>query len=108
MNVIEISEKFPQELDAIKFFERHRWKRGKPVCPYCDNTKVSKRTQDFRFKCYECMRAFSVTVKTKLHGTGMELRKWLFAFSIVTDAKKGLSAMQLQRDLDISYPTAFK
>ncbi|MCU0432028.1 MAG: IS1595 family transposase [Bacteroidia bacterium] len=108
MNVIEIAEKFPEELDAIKFFERFRWKRGKPICPYCDNVKVSKRTKDFRFKCYSCTRTFSVTVNTKLHGTGLELKKWLFAFSIVTDAKKGLSAMQLQRNLSISYPTAFK
>lgn len=108
MNVIEISERFPTELDAIKFFERFRWKRGKPICPYCDNIKVSKRTNDFRFKCYECLRTFSVTVKTKLHGTGLEMKKWLFAFSIVTDAKKGLSAMQLQRNLSISYGTAFK
>lgn len=108
MNVIEISERFPQELDAIKFFERARWKRGKPECPYCYENKVSKRTKDFRFKCYSCDKTFSVTVKTNLHGTGLELKKWLFAFSIVTDAKKGLSALQLQRNLSVSYPTAFK
>jgi hypothetical protein len=38
----------------------------------------------------------------------MDLKKWMFAFSIVCDAKKGLSALQLQRNLDISYPTALK
>lgn len=37
----------------------------------------------------------------------MDLKKWMFAFSIITDAKKGVSALQLQRNLNISYPTAW-
>ena len=107
MNIIEISEKFPTELDAVKYFERKRW-GDKPVCAYCGSTKLSKRGKDLRFKCYSCGKSTSVTVDTALHSTNMDLKKWLFAFSIVCDAKKGLSALQLQRNLNISYPTALK
>jgi transposase-like protein len=107
MNIIEISNKFPDELSAVKYFERLRF--GKVLrCAYCDSTKLSKREKDMRFKCYECKKSSSVTVNTFLHDTRLPLKTWLFAFSIVTDAKKGLSALQLQRNLSVSYPTAFK
>jgi len=105
MNLIEITEKFPTELDAVKYFERKRFGK-KPKCAYCDSAKLSKRAKDMRFKCYDCNRTTSVTVGTHLHSSNMDLKKWMLAFSIVTDAKKGLSAKQLQRNLDISYPTA--
>jgi transposase-like protein len=107
MNIIEISEKFPTELDAIKYFELHRWGE-RVLCAYCGSPRLSKRGNDFRFKCYGCGKSTSVTVDTALHSTNMDLKKWMFAFSIVCDAKKGLSALQLQRNLDISYPTALK
>lgn len=107
MNIIEISEKFPTELDAVKYFEKLRWGET-PVCAYCGSARLSKRGKDLRFKCYECGKSTSVTVDTALHSTNMGLKKWLFAFSIICDAKKGLSALQLQRNLNISYPTALK
>lgn len=105
MNIVEISEKFPTELDAVKYFEEIRWGE-KPICAYCGSIKLSKRGKDLRFKCYDCGKSTSVTVDTALHSTNMSLKKWMFAFSIVCDAKKGLSALQLQRNLNVSYPTA--
>lgn len=107
MNIVEISDRFANELDVIEFFEMHRW-GDTPVCPYCHSSSASARTKDHRFKCYNCSKTYSVTVNTHLHDTRLPLKKWLFAFSIIADAKKGVSAMQLQRNLSISYPTAFK
>jgi transposase-like protein len=106
MNLIELTEKFPSELEAIQHFEKARWGK-KPKCPYCDSLKVWKRSSDMRFLCKKCKNSFSVTVNTQLHNTRLPLKTWLFAFSIVSDAKKGVSALQLQRNLSISYPTAW-
>jgi transposase-like protein len=106
MNIIQINTKFPTEFDAIQYFERYRWRKGKE-CPYCESEKLSKRQKDHRFHCMECKKSFSVTTNTHLHNTRLPLQTWLFAFSIVTDAKKGLSALQLQRNLSVSYPTAW-
>lgn len=108
MNIVQISNRFPTELDAIIFFEYSRWNGKKPKCAYCDSTNISKRTKDYRFKCYDCNRTSSVTVNTLLHNTRLPLKTWLLSFSIITDAKKGLSALQLQRNLSISYPTSLK
>jgi len=107
MNIIQITEKFPSEIDSIKYFESYRWKK-KRICPHCGKEHKGKRNKDFRFKCIHCKKSFSVTTKTYIHDTRLPLKKWLLMFSIICDAKKGLSALQLQRNLDISYPTAFK
>ena len=106
MNLIELSNKFPTELDCVRYFERYRWRDGR-VCPFCKSDNIGERNKDFRFHCKDCQRSFSVTTATRLHDTRLSLKTWLFAFSIIKDAKKGLSARQLQRNLNISYPTAW-
>lgn len=106
MNLIEISNKFPTELHTVAFFERKRW--GKKIkCAYCNSTDLHNRTPDHRVKCRKCDKTSSVTVGTHLQGTRIPLKSWIIAFAIVADAKKGLSALQLQRNLGVSYPTAW-
>jgi len=106
MNLLQIAEKFPTDLDVIKYFEKSRW--GKKVkCAYCESEKISNRNKDNRFNCLDCLRTFSVTTNTRIHDTRTPLKTWLFAFAVITDAKKGISALQLQRNIGISYPTAW-
>ena len=106
MNLIEITQKFPTELDCIIHAEKIRY--GKKVkCAYCDSENLSKRNADYRYLCKDCKKSSSVTVNTVLQGTKVPLQTWFFAISVITDAKKGLSALQLQRNLPVSYPTAF-
>jgi transposase-like protein len=106
MNIIQITEEFPTELHCIIHLEKIRWGK-KPKCAYCQSDKLGNRAKDYRFTCKSCGKTSSVTVNTALHNTRLPVKTWFYAFSIVTDAKKGLSAMQLQRNLDISYPTAW-
>ena len=106
MNLIEISNKFPTEKDAVIFFERKRWGK-KTKCAYCESEKLHARTEDHRVKCRACGSSSSVTVGTKLQGTKIPLKTWLYAIALISDAKKGVSALQLQRNLGVSYPTAW-
>ena len=106
MNVIELSEKFPDELSAIKFFEKNRWGK-KPVCPFCASQNIGSRNKDFRWHCKDCQKSFSVKTLTMLHDSRLPLKKWLFSFAIISNAKKGLSALQLQRDIKVDYKTAW-
>ena len=106
MNIIEIHNKFPTELNAVQHFEKLRWGK-KVVCYYCEGTNLGQRQKDMRFHCKDCSKSFSVTAGTFLQGTRVPLKTWLCAFSIITNAKKGLSAYQLKRDLGVSYPTSF-
>ena len=106
MNLIEIYSKFPDELSAIKHFEKVRWGR-KPKCAYCGSTDLGVRNSDHRFHCKKCNKSFSVTTNTHLHNTRLPLKTWLYSFAIVTDAKKGVSAKQLERNLGVHYETAW-
>ncbi len=106
MNLIEISNRFPSELDAVKYFEQFRWGK-KPACPYCGSLGVGERNKDMRFHCKDCFKSFSVTTGTNLHNTRLSLRTWLYGFAIVSDAKKGISSKQLERNLGIHYETAW-
>lgn len=107
MNLVEISNIFPTELDAVKHFENIRW--GKDIiCPYCYFPRDNKRRSlDERLRCDSCNKSYSVTVNTYLHNTRLPLRTWLMAFAIISDAKKGVSAMQLERNLGVHYETAY-
>ena len=106
MNLIEITNKFPTELDAIKHFEKVRW-RKKPKCSYCGSDNIGSRNIDGRFHCKNCNKTFSVTTNTNIHNTRLPLKIWLFAFGVISDAKKGISAKQLERNLGIHYETAW-
>lgn len=106
MNLIEIANQFPNELSVIKHFEKVRWGK-KPKCPYCSSTNTGNRNKDYRFNCKNCAKTFSVTTNTQLHNTRLPLKTWFYAFALITDAKKGLSAKQLERNLGIHYETAW-
>lgn len=106
MNIIEVSNKFTNELDTTKYFEKIRW-GNKIRCAYCNSNLISGRNTDDRFHCKNCNKSFSVTTNTLLHNTRLPLKTWLYSFAIVSDAKKGISAKQLERNLGVHYETAW-
>ena len=102
------------EEQAREYIELIRWPTG-PVCPHCGGTKVGgikanedKEVRAGLYTCLECMKQFSVTVDTVMHGSHIPLRQWLLAFHLMTSSKKGVSALQLQRNLGLgSYKSAW-
>jgi transposase-like protein len=106
MNLIQINDLFPTEVEATEYFESYRWKDG-VVCSRCGSDNIGNRNRDNRHHCKSCKRTFSVTNGTQLHRTRIPLKTWLIAFAIVSDAKKGLSAKQLERNLGVHYETAW-
>lgn len=106
MTIVEISNKFPTELHAIEHFEIIRWGK-KPKCAYCKSPNLGLRNKDHRYACKDCSKTSSVTTGTHLHNTRLPLKTWMFAFAVITDAKKGISAKQLERNLGVNYETAY-
>ena len=95
-----------EEAAYAKFCEM-RWTDGEPVCPDCGCCETYTITTRRKFKCKGCYRRFSVT-----SGTVFALRKMAFvdllaAICITANASKGVSMIQLSRDLDCQYKTAF-
>ena len=105
MDILEIFERFPTQKDCITHLEQARW-RGEPICPYCGSLHTAP--SQHRHRCYDCKTSFSVTVGTIFHHTHMPLQKWFLAVMLMLNAKKGLSALQLSRDLKVNKNTAWR
>ncbi len=105
MNIVQIFEKFPTQQDCINHLERKRW-GSTPLCPYCGSGQTAKAAH--RRRCYACKTSFSVTVGTIFHHTHLPLQKWFLAIILMMNAKKGVSALQLSRDLKVNKNTAWR
>lgn len=107
MNIPQLYKQFPTQDACIKHLEAVRW-NGTPVCPYCTSTKQSPVAKENRYHCNSCNTSYSVTVGTIFHKTRIDLQKWFLAVSLVLNAKKGYSARQLGRDIDVTKDTAWR
>lgn len=101
------------EDEARAILEQIRWPKG-PICPHCQSQNVtrivakSKKVRDGLIQCKDCRKQFTVTVGTIMQGSHITLRQWIQAFHSMSSHKKGVSALQLQRNLGLhSYNSAW-
>lgn len=97
------------EDQAYERFCALRWPRseGRPICPDCAGEKCYAITTRRRFKCAACERQFSVTSGTIFASHKLSFVDLLAAICLFVNALKGMSALQLSRDLKVQYKTAF-
>lgn len=107
MNIVKIYETFPTEKDCLSYLEQIRW-NNKPTCPYCKSPNSTPLSKENRHHCNNCNTSYKVTVGTIFHHTHLPLQKWFLAITIILNAKKGISARQLSRDLQINKDTAWR
>jgi transposase-like protein len=106
MNIVSIYREFLTEKSCIDRLEAVKWK-GIPTCPYCKSTKATAMPKEERYHCNTCNTTYSVTVGTIFHNTKLDLQKWFLGVALMLNAKKGLSARQLARDLEVNKNTAW-
>jgi transposase-like protein len=88
------------------------WPQG-PHCPHCGvmgdriHLMQGKSTRPGLYKCKDCRKPFTVTVKTVMERSHIPLSKWVLAAQIMASSKKGFSALQLQRMIGTNYETAW-
>ncbi len=100
------------ERTAVEFLERQRW-GDSPACPRCGDTDVyqmrgrgGKRNARFLWACRGCRQQFTVRIGTVFEDSRIPLRHWCFGFWAACASKKGVSAMQIQRQTRVSYKSA--
>jgi len=117
MNLIDVTRELSTDEECFSFFEMMRWPDG-IRCAVCGNDRISRITRkapskNKRAQLYQCLektckQQFSVTSGTIFHDSRIPLSKWFMAISLIMDAKKGISAKQLQQHLGFgSYQTAW-
>ena len=95
--------------EAYETFKQIRWaaNNGDPICPRCGCVAVYEYRSRRIFKCQGCGAQFSVTTATIFASRKLPLRDLLAAIAIFVNGAKGISALQLSRDLGVQYKTAF-
>lgn len=88
---------------AIRFADNG----GAAFCPRCGSVEVYTYAARRIWKCKGCTHQFSVTSGTIFASRKLPIRDYLAAIAIFVNAVKGISALQLGRDLDVQYKTAF-
>ena len=109
MTFKELQEKFPTEQSIIAHFRTIRYRNGL-FCPHCgSNEKIGIRNDQPKLcNCNNCHNTFSIFTGTIFENTSTDLTKWFYAVHLFLNAKKGLSALQLQREIGVTYKTAWR
>src|ERR1700688_2941429 len=100
------------EAKAVAFLEKQRWAE-QPTCPRCWSLALhqmkgrdGERNKDYRWRCRECKQFFTVRTGTIFEETRLALRVWVYAFWKACSSKKGISALQLSREMEITHKSA--
>ena len=116
MKLIDVTRQFNTDEQCLDYLEAMRWPNGL-CCIACGSTKVSRitresKTKNKRTRLYQCLEPqckhqFSPTAGTIFHDSHLPLPKWFMAIALICEAKKGVSACQMQRHLGVNYRTAW-
>ena len=108
ISVVQLFRMFPDEQACYAWLEEARWE-GQPICPHCGGieniTKPASKPRHYWHK--DCRKQFTVTTGTCMHATKRPLQDWIFAIYSVLTARKGVSALQLSKELGVQYRTAW-
>jgi transposase-like protein len=108
-NILKVVKNFKTENEAIQFFIKQRW-NGKVECPFgtCSaESKIYNLKSGKDFKCSCCGKIFSYKTRTIFEDTKIPMRKWFMAIYLIVNHKKGISSLQLGRDIDVTQKTAW-
>ena len=105
LSVYEFFKLFPNSEKALKYFEKIRWK-NKPVCPYCESRKISKRKFPY-YRCKVCVNDFTVRTASIFERSKIPMHKWLFTIYLLNTARKGISSLQLSKEIKVTQKTAW-
>jgi transposase-like protein len=108
MSLPEFLQRFGTADACAEAVRRARWPDGFS-CPRCGNRAHCVVASGGRslFQCHACRRQTSLTAGTLFDSTKLPLTTWFLAIYLISQAKTGLSALELKRHLGVSYPTAW-
>lgn len=102
----EMIAHFPTEQSCIDYMTAIRWQERRS-CPYCGSERVYTFKDKRTHKCADCRQKFSIKVGTIFEDSKIPLQKWFMAIYLITSHKKGISSIQLGKDIGVTQKTAW-
>ena len=109
ISTMQLFALFPDAEAARLYLEARRW-NGKPACPLCGGTeRISARSgkRTGYYQCGDCRGEFTVRTGTIFERSHVPLQKWVFAMYLIVTARKGVSSLQLSKEIDVTQKTAW-
>ena len=108
MTFIDLMRKFPTEEAVVEHYIKVRYPYG-VHCNHCGSIKVyQEHARKKVFSCNDCRSTFSPFKGTIFEKSSTDLRKWMYAIHLFLNGKKGISGLQLQREIGVTYKTAWR
>ena len=108
VSTFELFKMFPDAETARVYLEKRRW-NGHVVCPHCGNDKITTRggKRIGYYRCRGCSEEFTVRTGTIFERSHVPLHKWIYARYLTVTARKGISSMQLSKEIGVTQKTAW-
>ena len=107
LSAYEFMSKFSSKRKAIKFFEKSRWPEGID-CLHCQSKRIYEvKNRIGSYQCKDCRKTFTVQTGTVFEKSKVALRKWLYAIYLLQTARKGVSSLQLSKQIGVTQKTAW-
>ena len=108
ISIVQLLDMFPTEAKAVKWLEQVRW-GDKPACAHCGCTDhISKpKSKPFTYWCKSCRANFTVKTNTVMHSSKLDTRHWVVTLYYLLTARKGISSLQLSKELGCQQKTAW-
>lgn len=107
LSAYELMQMFPDEQTAVDYLSAILWPNG-PVCPHCGSGQnYPHKSKKFFHRCHGCGKDFSIRVGTIFENSKIPLHKWLYAMYLIVTSRKGVSSLQLSKELGITQKSAW-
>jgi transposase-like protein len=106
ISTFQLFERFPDQESARVYFESRLWPVG-VVCPVCKSgERITARKAGY-YRCNACKEDFTVRTGTVMERSHIPLNKWLYAMYLLVTARKGISSMQLAKEIGVTQKSAW-
>jgi len=106
ISTFKLFEMIPDQETARVYLEGRLWPNG-PTCPDCKSDRISTRTRPGFYHCNACNFDFTVRTGTIFERSKVPLHKWVYAMYLLVTARKGISSMQLAKEIGVTQKTAW-
>lgn len=106
ISTFQLFEMIPDQETARVYLEKRLWPEG-PKCPVCGlGERITARKDGF-YRCNQCKEDFTVRTGTIFERSHVPLHKWVYAMYLLVTARKGISSMQLAKEIGITQKSAW-
>lgn len=106
ISTFQLFKLFPDQESARLYLESRLWPNG-VKCPICASGKRTTARKGRYYRCNQCSEDFTVRTGTIFERSHVPLHKWLYAMYLLVTARKGISSIQLSKEIGITQKSAW-